>query len=47
MGGSVTIKAKRDQIAFTIAARVAAELFVVDLKIGHGTAQLTAPAISP
>jgi len=46
MGRSVTIKAKRDQIAFTIAARVAAELLVVDFKVGHGTTQLTAPAIS-
>ena len=47
MGGSVTIKAKRDQIAFTIAARVAAKLFVVDFKVDHGTAQLASPAISP
>jgi hypothetical protein len=46
MGGSVTIKAKRDQIAFTIPARVAAELFVVDFEVGHRTAQLTSPAIS-
>src|SRR3989442_7012482 len=47
MGGSVTIKAKRDQIAFTIAARVAAKLFVVDFKVGHGTADLAPPAVSP
>ena len=47
MGESVTIKAKRDQIAFTIAARVAAKLFVVDFKVGHGTAQLTAKTVSP
>ena len=46
MGGSVTIKAKRDQIAFTIAARVAAKLFVVGFKVGHGTADLAPPAIS-
>ena len=38
MGGGVTIKAKRDEIAFTIAARVAAKLFVVDFQVGHGTA---------
>ena len=47
MGRSVTIKAKRDQIAFTIAARVAAKLFVVGFKVDHGTAQLASPAISP
>src|SRR5438132_6856703 len=47
MGGSVTIKAKCDQIAFTIAARVAAKLFVVDFKVGHGTADLAPPAVSP
>jgi len=38
MGGSVTIKAKRDEIAFMIAARVASKLFVMDFKVGHGTA---------
>ena len=43
----MTIKAKRDQIAFTIAARVAAKLFVVDFKVGHGTADLAPPAVSP
>jgi len=37
MGGGVTIKAKRDEIAFTIAARVAAKLLVMDFKVGHGT----------
>jgi hypothetical protein len=46
MGGSVAINAKRDEIAFMITARVAAKLFVVDFKVGHGTAQLTSPAIS-
>jgi len=47
MDRRVAVKAQRDQIAFTIAACVAAKLFVVDFKVGRGTAQLTSPAISP
>jgi len=47
MDRGVAIKAKRDQIAFVVLAGVAAELCVVDFKVGHGTAQLTTPAISP
>ena len=40
-------KAERDQIAFIIGTTVAAKQFVVDFKVGHGTAHLTSPAISP
>jgi len=47
MRESVTIEAKRDQIAFIIRAAVAAKFSVVDFKVGHGTAQLTAPTVSP
>ena len=47
MRESVTIEAKRDQIAFIIRAAVAAKFPVVDFKVGHGTAQLTAPTVSP
>ena len=43
----MTIEAERDQIAFIILAGVAAEFCVVNFKVGHGTAQLTSPAISP
>ncbi len=44
---TVATQAERDQIVFMIRAGVAAKLFVVDFKVGHGTAQLTAPAVSP
>ena len=43
----MTIAAERDQIAFIIRAAVAAKFFVMNFKVCHGTAQLTAPAISP
>ena len=43
---TVTIETEGDQIVLTILACVAAKLCVVDLKVCHGTAQLTAPAIS-
>ena len=44
---TVATKAERDQIAFIIGTTVAAKQFVVDFKVGHGTAHLTSPAISP
>ncbi len=47
MDRRVTIEAQRDEIPLVIIAAVAAKLFVVNFKVGHGTAQLTAPAISP
>jgi hypothetical protein len=47
MDRRVAVKAQHNQIHFLILACVAAKLFVVDLKVGHGTAQLASPAISP
>jgi putative ABC transport system permease protein len=38
--------AECDQVLFGVVARVAAELFVVDLKMRHGAAGLTPPAIA-
>ena len=43
---AVATQAERDQIAFIIRTTVATKLFMVDFKVGHGTAQLTSPAIS-
>ena len=43
----MTIETEGDQIVLTILAGVAAKLFVMDFKVGHGTAQLASPAISP
>ena len=43
----MTIKAKRDQIAFMIRAAVAAKFSVMDFEVSHRTTQLTPPAVSP
>ena len=43
---AVATQAERDEVAFVILAGVAAELFVVGFKVGHGTAQLTSPSVS-
>jgi hypothetical protein len=38
-------RAEGDQILLGIVARLAAKLFVVNLKIGHVTARLASPAV--
>ena len=38
--------AQRDQVLFRIFARVAAEIFMVDLKVGHRAARLASPAVA-
>jgi hypothetical protein len=43
----VAVKTQRDQIPLLIPTGVAAKLLVVDFKVRHRTAKLTAPAIAP
>jgi len=47
MDGRVAIEAEGDEIGFRIFAGVAAEFLVVDFQVGPGTAELTAPTVSP
>jgi hypothetical protein len=46
MYSSVARRAERDQVALGVAARMAAKLPVVYLKIRHGATGLTPPAIA-
>jgi len=43
----VAIEAEGDEIGFRIFAGVAAEFLVVDFQVCPGTAELTAPTVSP
>jgi hypothetical protein len=40
-------RAKSDQVLLAIVPRLAAKLFVVNLKIGHRAARLASPAVPP
>jgi hypothetical protein len=42
----VAVGAQRDQIRLIVVAPLAAQLFVVDLQVSHGTTELTLPAIA-
>jgi hypothetical protein len=46
MNAAMTVVAQRDEIVLRIRTGVAAKFLVVDFEVGHGTAALTAPAIS-
>jgi hypothetical protein len=46
MNSGVARRAQGNQIIFCIGARVAAELLVVNFKIGHRAAILTPPAVA-
>ena len=39
--------AEGDEIVFVVLTRVAAEFLMVDFEVGHGPAELAAPAVSP
>jgi len=39
--------AKGNEIVFLVRTRVAAEDLVVDFEVGHGPAELAAPAVTP
>jgi hypothetical protein len=47
MYGGVAHGAHYNQVVLRVAAALASGLFVVDLEIGHSTARLASPAISP
>jgi len=47
MDAAVALGAERNQVLLGIGAGMATELFVVNLKIGHRPARLTAPGIAP
>ena len=42
----VACSAKGDQIFFAIFARLAAELFVMNLQVRHSSAELASPAVA-
>ena len=39
--------AKGDQVIFVVRTRVATEALVMDFEVGHGSAELTTPAVAP
>jgi hypothetical protein len=43
----MTVIAKCDQVFLRVVARVASKFLVVDFEVGHRSAELTAPAVSP
>jgi hypothetical protein len=46
MQGGVACSAKGDQIFFAIVAGVTPELFVMNLQVGHASAELASPAVA-